>query len=122
MFSDAYIDNLINIVCQFCLEQLNEMLILSNDLENSDYADEIYDIVTPLLSIKDYDELINKIIEVKFKTARGLSEEDKKLRETIKDIMKNLQQLNLGTSEEIKEIVKDEVYKNAYKVLFDIAL
>ena len=122
VFSDAYIDNLINIVCQFCLEQLNEMLILSNDLENSDYADEIYDIVKPLLSIKDYDELINKIIEVKFKTARGLSEEDKKLRETIKDIMKNLQQLNLGTSEEIKEIVKDEVYKNAYQVLFDIAL
>lgn len=125
VFNDDYIEMLLNKVRNIANNTFEECLSACDGFENSDVSDAINEKLKEIMLSSTYDDFFWKLGNLKLPVFRGLSEEDKALKSLIMDdIVKPIKTkiVKMGDSKTIKEFLTNEEYKNAYNVLFDIAI
>ena len=89
-FHDTFIIQGVKKLESYVLNQVELLKSQATLLEDSDETGRIIEVLNNLSDYDSLDHLITKVVDTKFKTTRGLSEEDKAIKKSINEDLKSL--------------------------------
>jgi ATP-dependent helicase/nuclease subunit A len=114
-YSDKFMSDITNILFDIFQYKLSEIMLLIYGLDDADDASAFEEIINVFTSCRTYDELQNALkMDIKY-PRMPVGSASKKIRDKIKERIRNLKERNFGTSDNIKSFLNS---KKDYAQLF----